>query len=176
MHYYGPARRKKSSLYPVGTCKDCGANLVDWTRIHKRSPQDTEYTIEMLRTECWRHSWWHKDLDKHADNYAKNKGRNKLRERAKEILVSKIGSPNPPFEGRQTSTTKNPIFYAQHATGTCCRECLSYWHDIPKDQTVTEPQLYYLTDLVMRYIDIRLPNLSLLPEKQPPIRRPKKEN
>lgn len=61
----------------------------------------------------------------------------------------------------------NTIFYAQHATATCCRKCLQEWYGIPLGVPLTEEQLAYFTELVMRYIDERLPDLKDEPVKIP---------
>ncbi len=37
------------------------------------------------------------------------------------------------IDGRQTPREGNTIFYAQHATASCCRTCIEYWHGIPKN-------------------------------------------
>ena len=33
-------------------------------------------------------------------------------------------------DGKQTPTKGHPVFVAQHATATCCRECIRKWHKI----------------------------------------------
>lgn len=35
-------------------------------------------------------------------------------------------------DGKQTPMRGHPVFIAQHATATCCRECLKKWHNIKK--------------------------------------------
>jgi hypothetical protein len=54
----------------------------------------------------------------------------------------------------------NSIFYAQHATATCCRTCLEYWHDIPKGRTLTTEEFDYCATLVDLYLDKKLPELA----------------
>jgi len=46
-----------------GKCRYCGAELVDWTRTHKRDLDDVRYTFEALRYELWRHHYWHIDIE-----------------------------------------------------------------------------------------------------------------
>ena len=43
------------------------------------------------------------------------------------------------FDGRQTPIDdNNPIHWAQHATGTCCRSCLEEWYGINMNTEITE--------------------------------------
>jgi hypothetical protein len=154
LHYFGPSRRKKSP-YPVGMCCDCGADLIDWDRTHKCAPGDSEYVFEMLRRECWRHEWWHRAFDAKAIRYA-DRHREFLESRARQILVRRVFQCDPRWDSRQTPKKGNPIYYAQHATATCCRKCISYWHGIGPEVIPTPGQVDYLVGLIMRYIDLRL--------------------
>ena len=67
----------------------------------------------------------------------------------------------------------NPIHYAQHATASCCRKCMEYWHGIPQTQTLTDEQIEYFVELAMMYLKDRLPDLTYGGEHVPPA-RPKK--
>lgn len=172
LHYFGAARRKKSR-FQVGLCKDCGADLVDWSRVHKRVVTDVEYTVEMLKRECWRHDWWHREIDIRAQNHARRKGRLILKEYCRALLAKRVGSVEPFRDGAQTPKKENVVFYAQHATGTCCRKCLEYWHGIRKGTAVSAGQLDYLTELIMRFVLERMPDLGDHPEKVPRIPKQK---
>jgi hypothetical protein len=61
----------------------------------------------------------------------------------------------------------NTIYYAQHATATCCRTCLEYWHDIPKGRQLTQQEFDYCTTLVDLFLDAKLPELANEPIKVP---------
>lgn len=159
LHYYGPSKRKQS-LYPVGKCRVCGAELVDWDRIQQCLVKDVNYTFQMLQTECWRHKWWHIEVDEKAANYARRKGKLLLEEAVRKLLSKKVGTGNNPWDGRQTPKSGNVIFYAQHATATCCRICIEYWHGIPRGRNITESELDYMTQLIMLYISKRMPDLA----------------
>ena len=54
----------------------------------------------------------------------------------------------------------NSLYDAQHATASCCRTCMGYWHGIPKDRDLTDAEIDYLGALVTRYLDERLPELE----------------
>jgi hypothetical protein len=157
----------------VGVCSQCGIQLVDWEQIHCRNSRDVENTFAMLKLEKVRHYFWHIQLTQRALNHARRKGRKQLRERVKIHLSKAIGPANPWHDGFQTPMMKDAptaIPYAQHATATCCRKCLEYWHGIPQGQPISDQDLAYLTDLLCRYLEERIPNLTEEGEKIPPIR------
>ena len=63
-------------------------------------------------------------------------------------------------DGIQTPVDKqNIIYYAQHATATCCRKCIKYWHGIPYDRALEPAEALYLQELIIKYIENRLPDL-----------------
>ena len=159
----------------TGACRSCGETLVDWNRVHKRDIRDLKYIFSVLKLETFRHYMWHVDISQRAINYARRKGKFKLREAVRNQLSKRIGSANPPYDGRQTpretSGNANIIDYAQHALACCCRKCLEYWHQIPKGRELTEEELEYLTNLVMKYVDERLPDLADEGIKVSPLKR-----
>jgi len=128
----------------------------------------------MLKLERVRHFFWHIPLSERAVNHARRKGRIGMHARVRKHLGTTIGPAHPWHDGFQTPMAKdapNAIGYAQHATATCCRKCLEYWHGIGQGQPLNEAQLDYLTDLVCLYLDDRVPNLTEGGEKIPPVRR-----
>jgi hypothetical protein len=153
-----------------GRCRSCGADLIEWDRIHQRDLGDVEYIFSALKYELVRHHFWHKPIDKKAENHARRKGRNGLQIAVKHRLENHLAPINNPFDGRQTPLEGNVIFYAQHALGCCCRTCLEYWHGIKKREPLREDHIKYLTSLIMLYIEDRMPFLTENGEKIPPIR------
>ncbi len=65
----------------------------------------------------------------------------------------------------QTRTSGNVIYYAQHATATCCRKCMEAWHAIDRETPLGDQEIGYATELVMRYIKVRLPDLPFIGPK-----------
>jgi Domain of unknown function (DUF4186) len=63
-------------------------------------------------------------------------------------LSKYLAVAEPPRDGRQTPLEGNAIYYAQHATATCCRTCLEYWHHIPKGRPLTPEELDYFATLI----------------------------
>jgi hypothetical protein len=129
-----------------GKCRACGADLVDWKRLHRRDTADAAHTFAALQHELIRHHFFHRRVDERAMRHAQRKGRG---------------------DGRQTPFEGNAIYYAQHATATCCRTCLEYWHDIPKGRALTPQEFEYCASLVDLFLDEKLPRLADEPIKVP---------
>jgi hypothetical protein len=155
-------------------CWQCGADLIDWVRVHKRDLADVAYTFHSLKYELIRHHYWHISIDQKAINHALRKGLAVMPEvvkrRIKSSITRAVKSGEPTFDGRQTPKAGNIIYYAQHATATCCRKCIQIWHKIPSSQDLTEEQQGYFAELIMLFIKERLPSLPNAGQKIPPIR------
>lgn len=166
---------KRMSPDELGKCRYCGADLVDWDRVHIRNLTDVSYTFEVLKHEMIRHFFFHKTIDEKAIRHAQRKGRIRLIEAAKLRLVKYLAPAKPSYDGRQTPFEGNSIFYAQHATATCCRTCLEYWHNIPKGRKLRKEELDYCLALLKCYFDERLTHLADAPIKVPFIRKTPKQ-
>lgn len=155
--------QKKTSLRKFDkdrVCKECGADLIDWERIHKGGLKEANFTFQSLKTEIIRHVFWHTPIEEYAIEKAYSNGYDATKERALKLLKTRIGKYNSFMDGRQTPMGKDEIVnYAQHATATCCRKCLEAWHNIDMESTLTEEQLNFCAELVMKYVAIRIPNL-----------------
>ena len=143
-----------------GKCRYCGADLVDWNRLHVRDFGDVAYTFEALKNEMIRHHFFHQVIDGKAVRHAQRKGRILLKEAARHRLAKYLALADPARDGRQTPFEGNTIFYAQHATATCCRTCLEYWHNIAKGRELTAEERAYCAALVDCFLDERLPWLA----------------
>lgn len=168
LHCYRKSR--KMSGAEKGKCRSCGIDLVDWTRVHRKDLSDVAYTFEMLKTELVRHEYWHKEIDQRAINHARRKGRTELRLAAENRLRKYVANTKNPREGRQTPWEGNIIFYAQHATASCCRKCLECWYNIPIGVQLTDEQINYFVELMMLYLSDRMPELQDNGIKVAPIR------
>jgi hypothetical protein len=165
----------KPQAGPIRHCKSCGIVLVDWDRVHRCDIQDVEHTFAAMRTEWIRHHFWHRPIDRLALAYAYKKGREQLRERLRKRIRTAVGNAADRLwrDGAQTSLGKKPnaqnlLYFAQHATASCCRKCVAEWHNIPRDRALTEEEIAYLTTLAMRYVDERLPELPNQAGNRPP--------
>jgi hypothetical protein len=165
------ASQKLARENKIGACRSCGAELIDWDRVHGRHASDVAFVFEQLRHELIRHYFWHVAFDEKAINHARRKGRRELHAAARRRLETSVGKAGMAFDGRQTPREGNTVYYAQHATASCCRTCIEYWHDIPKERDLTVSELSYLSTLVISYLDERLPDLADEPVKVPVRRR-----
>ncbi|GEM_PF-1539164 len=88
--------------------------------------------------------------------YIKEKGIDTVRSHAEEIIRKRLTPAVIPNDGKQTpmrgAPHGHPVFLAQHATGTCCRGCLAKWHGIPAGRELTEEEIMYITDVIMKWI------------------------
>jgi hypothetical protein len=167
-HFYRPQRTSDGAS---GPCRECGADPVDWSRVHKRNLSDVKNTFSVMRTELIRDVFWNAELDEKAINHARRKGWEKLREDIEKRVRTALAPVVPFWDGRQTPRQGQVIYYAQHATGTCCRSCLAEWHNIPKGRAMTEDEIAYCAELIRLYITERMPNLPEEGVKVPPIRQ-----
>lgn len=153
-----------------GQCRYCGASLVDWPRLRQRNLRDAAYTIEMLKREWVRHIYWHAKFDEDALRKARKRGRRGLRNVLQKRIRSSVGKAAPFRDGWQTPWRSHYVYYAQHATASCCRRCIEEWHGIPLGRELTEAEIAYLTDLGERYLLDQLPMLTDDGEELPPRR------
>ena len=160
-------RRPGGRSYRNEQCVACGAQLIDWGRLDQHDLKDVENTFASLRLEMIRHHYWHKPIDDKALNHAQGKGFVGLREAAEHRLRKHLGLPSSQLfrDGMQTRTSGNVIYYAQHATATCCRKCMEAWHAIDRETPLGDQEIGYATELVMRYIKVRLPDLPFIGPK-----------
>lgn len=158
---------RKMAAGDRGKCRSCGANLVDWERVHRRDRDDVEHTFGALKRELIRHHAWHVAIDHDAMAHARRKGMARLLVAARHRLEKSLAPAEPVRDGQQTPFKGNTIYLAQHATACCCRTCLEYWHAIPKGRALTAEEVDYVHGLVEAYLRERLPDLKEEPEKVP---------
>ena len=155
-------QRPINQSYRNGHCFACGVDLIDWNRIDKKNLKDVDYTIQAIQYEMIRHVYWHKAIDEHAMALARTKGLQKLRTDAANRIKKYVSPPSREIfrDGTQTPFKGKLIYYAQHATATCCRKCAEEWHGIDRNRPLTQKEIEYMVDLVMLYVKKRVPELS----------------
>jgi len=158
-HCFKPKRTQPG---PPGTCRECGADLIDWERVHERNFADVANTFTALENETFRRHMMHVDVPSKVRQLALKRGTGELHQRTERAVRQALGkrrSQNP-YDGRQTPRETSPSariqHFAQHATATCCRQCLEYWHGIPAEADITEEQLDYGVALAWEYVQRRL--------------------
>lgn len=163
LHCFRLTKREIEKLGTSGVCKTCGADLVNWKRIQKQNPKDAKFIFQSLKNELIRHVYWHmpiaqKDIDK-----ALKLGDNELSNRIVHRMTNIIGIAEP-YRNGYTPYSGNVIFYAQHATATCCRRCMEYWYDIPMGRPLTKTEIAFSTELIQLYLKERVPEVFKMAE------------
>ena len=69
--------------------------------------------------------------------YLAGKGMDEVMRHAKKFLEARLFPAQPANDGKQTPMRGHPVFIAQHATATCCRQCLAKWHGIPPGHSLS---------------------------------------
>ena len=88
-----------------------------------------------------------KDID-----YINEKGLDTIRQHAKDFIAKREAPAYIANDGKQTPMRGHPVFIAQHATATCCRECIRKWHKMQQGKELSHLQQDYLVDVIMTWI------------------------
>ncbi|MCL0058952.1 DUF4186 family protein [Dehalococcoidia bacterium] len=161
LHSFFKSPLKNSEGYP--RCRNCGKDIIHWKKLHIRDLKNIDFVISELRKEWWRNYWWEVEIDEKAISHALRKNSNELYvlvrkriEKSVGIVYEFRGRKQPYRDGYQIPYKGNIIYYAQHATATCCRKCIECWHGIPQGRNLNNEEIEYLTMLVMKYIRRKL--------------------
>ncbi len=92
-----------------------------------------------------------KDID-----YINEKGLDVIKQHAQDFIAKREAPAFIPNDGKQTPTKGHPVFIAQHATATCCRECIRKWHKMQLGKELSKVQQDYLVDVIMTWIEKEL--------------------
>jgi hypothetical protein len=84
-----------------------------------------------------------------------------------EEQIDSILSKQTPYKG-------HPIFIAQHATATCCRECLEKWHSIERGKELGESEKQYIIAVWKRWLLSQVGDGKVMPLTSAPLYRVKK--
>lgn len=75
-----------------------------------------------------------------------------IRQHAMDFIAKREAPAVIPNDGKQTPMRGHPVFIAQHATATCCRECIRKWHKMQPGRELSQIQQEYLVDVIMTWI------------------------
>lgn len=108
-------------------------------------------------------------------DYINVKGLDVIRQHAQDFIAKREAPAFIPNDGKQTPTqgckadvhwtsalhrpkrsVDHPVFIAQHATATCCRECIRKWHKMQLGRKLSQVQQDYLVDVIMTWIQKEL--------------------
>lgn len=105
--------------------------------------------LKKLKASKFRNSFHLKEKDK---IYIQEKGINIIEKHAYDFIKKRLAPKEIPNDGKQTPMRGHPVFIAQHATATCCRECLYKWHKIEKNKELSKEEQEYIVGLIMEWI------------------------
>ena len=107
--------------------------------------------IERLNKSKFRSSFKLSNKDK---LYIKEKGIDLIESHAYDFISKRLACYPTINDGRQTPMKGHPVFIVQHATATCCRNCLYKWHKIPSNRQLTLKEINYIVKIIMLWINI----------------------
>lgn len=175
LHCFRLTKQLAKKIGP-GTCRVCKKALVEIGRIAKKSLDDIDYTFSALQLEYVRHYFWHVQFTQIVMDQARRAAGRGLTAAIKTQIKRNIAEAEPYFDGRQTPTAPskaNAFDYAMHAVAACCRQCVEYWHGIPRGRALTAEEISYLAELMRRYLTTRTPELCESgPSSDPPTTGP----
>lgn len=96
---------------------------------------------------------WYKQLFEHLDalkfrssfrlkqkdiDYINEKGSDVIRQHTQDFIAKREAPAFIPNDGKQIPMRGYPVFVAQHATATCCRECIRKWHKMQPGRELSQ--------------------------------------
>ena len=91
-------------------------------------------------------------LNRNDGLYVQEKGLDLIRGHALRFLIARIATARPKNDGRQTPMRGHPVFVSQHATATCCRNCIKKWFGIGKGRALAASEIDFFVDMIMAWI------------------------
>jgi len=106
--------------------------------------------IKSLRRSSFRSKFELTDRDR---QYIEEKGMETITQHAFDFIHLRVAPEFPKNDGKQTPMRGHPVFIAQHATATCCRGCLQKWHRIQKGRGLSDNEVKFIVNLIMKWIE-----------------------
>lgn len=120
---------------------------------YHKTMKTNSYIFQQLKKSKFRNSFHLKQKD---FDYINIKGLEKIGSHAKDFVNKNLVDVRKFNDGKQTPMHGHPVFIAQHATATCCRECLYKWHKIEKNHVLTKEECEYISKIIMTWIEIEI--------------------
>lgn len=93
--------------------------------------------------------------------YIEQKGMDTIVSHAKDFVAKRLADKSLFKDGKQTPMRGHPVFIAQHATATCCRECLFKWHHIEQNHVLSETEQEYVVSVIIAWIKLQIKNFDI---------------
>ena len=91
-------------------------------------------------------------LRKYMFDYIDKVGMDTIKRHTVDFIEKNLSPAYIKNDGKQTPMKGHPVFIAQHATATCCRNCLYKWHGISKNRELTSNEKNYIYLLIITWI------------------------
>lgn len=110
---------------------------------------NVDNVLARLSKSKFRSSFHLKEKDK---NYINEKGIETITNHAYDFINKRLAPKVILNDGKQTPMKGHPVFIAEHATATCCRNCLYKWHHILPNKELTNEEIDYIVKVIMTWI------------------------
>ncbi|MDW7557570.1 MULTISPECIES: DUF4186 domain-containing protein [Azospirillum] len=84
--------------------------------------------------------------------YLRDKGFPTVLDHARDFIDKRLVPAEPVNDRKQTPFRGHPVFIAQHATATCCRNCLEKWHGIRRGQALNAEERSHVVAAIERWL------------------------
>jgi hypothetical protein len=155
LHSFRTTKALQKKGVEKGCCKECRSSFIDWDRIYKKDITDFIYLRDAFKLEMIRNIFWTiKQPDEKMKKSILDKSTDEINELVIKRLKSTLSKPKKEndWDGRQTPFDGNLLYWAQHATGTCCRQCLEEWYGIDANSEISDSDYSFLQQVVLKYI------------------------
>ena len=112
-----------------------------------------DQTLKRLQKSTFRAKFHLSEKDR---QYIMDRDMDTIQRHAAEFIQTRLAPAVIPNDGKQTPMRGHPVFIAQHATATCCRECIRKWHKMQPGRELSQVQQDYLVDIIMTWIQKEL--------------------
>ena len=110
---------------------------------------NVDSVLAKLSKSKFRSSFHLKEKDK---NYINEKGIETITKHAYDFINKRLAPAVILNDGKQTPMKGHPVFIAEHATATCCRNCLYKWHHILPNKELTNEEIDYIVKVIITWI------------------------
>lgn len=106
-------------------------------------------------------------------DYLERHGLEQVLAHGEQFIATRLAPARPAADGRQTPLAGHPVFVAQHATATCCRNCLRRWHGIARFRPLTPAEIAYVLGVLRHWLEMDRRRCSTAPVDGPPVEGPR---
>lgn len=127
--------------------------------MNAKYPNDVNTILDKLKYSPFRQSF---HLKNNELSYLQQKGIDTMLRHAADFIRARLAPEKPMNDGKQTPYKGHPVFVAQHATATCCRNCLQKWHKLPTGRILSEEEQRYIVNVIGAWLQVQIPNNAVI--------------